>query len=148
MVDDKKSENSRRRFLKNFGTGLGALSLGGAGAIAGNRVETSGEKVKVLTVGGKVVEVDKEALKDVKIESNERREEARKGLPNRKFVMVIDLSKCANARKCVEACQEGHMLPKDHEWIKLYSIQDAEHTSPYWLPRPCFHCDNPLCVKI
>ena len=54
----------------------------------------------------------------------EMKEEARAGLPNRKFVMVIDLARCKNARKCVEACQEGHLLPKDHEWMKLYLLQD------------------------
>ena len=71
-----------------------------------------------------------------------------KGLPDRKFVMVIDLAKCKNARKCVDACQEGHYLPKDHEWIKIYYLQDAPNTSPYWFPRPCFHCDNPMCVSV
>ena len=149
MDKDEKSGKSRRKFLKSVGTGLGAISLGGAGAFAGNKIiDSSGEKIKVLTPEGKVVEVDKDALKEVKRETNEKRETAREGLPNRKFIMVIDLAKCANARKCVEACQEGHLLPKSHEWIKLYSIQDAEHTSPYWLPRPCFHCDNPLCVSV
>ena len=51
----------------------------------------------------------------------ELKEAARAGLPNRKFTMVIDLARCKNARKCVDACQEGHLLPKDHEWMKLIS---------------------------
>jgi Fe-S-cluster-containing dehydrogenase component len=34
------------------------------------------------------------------------------------------------------------------EWIKVYLLQDSEQTSPYWFPRPCFHCDNPLCVSV
>lgn len=149
MEKNEKPENSRRKFLKSFGAGMGAASLAGAGMLAGTASYAStGNKVKVLTAEGKLVEVDKEALSEVKPDTNELRELAREGLPNRKFVMVVDLAKCANARKCVDACQEGHMLPKDHEWIKLYSIQDAEHTSPYWLPRPCFHCDNPLCVSV
>ena len=62
--------------------------------------------------------------------------------------MVIDLSKCKNARKCVEACQEGHMLPKDHDWMKLYLLQDDHNTARYWFPRPCFHCDKPMCVSV
>ncbi|MEE4115296.1 MAG: 4Fe-4S dicluster domain-containing protein [Marinilabiliaceae bacterium] len=149
MEKNEKPENSRRKFLKSFGAGVGAASLAGAGMLAGSSAyASSGSKVKVLTSDGKLVEVDKEALSEVKPDKDELRDLAREGLPNRKFVMVIDLSKCANARKCVDACQEGHMLPKDHEWIKLYSLQDAEHTSPYWLPRPCFHCDNPLCVSV
>ncbi len=65
----------------------------------------------------------------------------------KKVVMVID-AKCKNARKCVEACQEGHHLPKDHEWIKVYLLQNSEKEAPYWFPRPCFHCDNPMCVSV
>ena len=78
----------------------------------------------------------------------ELKTEARKGLPGRKFAMVIDLAKCKNARKCVEACQEGHLLPKDHEWMKLYLLQDDNNTARYWFPRPCFHCDKPMCVSV
>lgn len=149
MKKNEKPDNSRRKFLKNFSAGVGAASLAGAGILAGSSAHaSSGKKVKVLTVEGNLVEVDPKALSDVKPDTEKMREIAREGLPNRKFVMVIDLAKCANARKCVDACQEGHMLSKDHEWIKLYSIQESEHTSPYWLPRPCFHCDNPLCVSV
>ncbi len=139
MNKNEKPENSRRKFLKSFGVGVGAASLAGAGMLAGNTaIASPGKKVRVLTTDGTLVEVDQEALSTVKPDTEKLREIAREGLPNRKFVMVIDLAKCANARKCVDACQEGHMLAKDHEWIKLYSIQDSEHTSPYWLPRPCF----------
>ena len=85
MIKDEKSGKSRRKFLKSVGTGLGAISLGGAGAFAGNKIiDSSGEKIKVLTPEGKVVEVDKDALKEVKRETNEKRETAREGLPNRK----------------------------------------------------------------
>lgn len=149
MNKNEKPENSRRKFLRNFGVGVGAASLAGAGVLAGSSVNASpGRKVKVLTTDGTLVEVDQEALSTVKPDTEKMREIAREGLPNRKFIMVIDLAKCANARKCVDACQEGHMLAKGHEWIKLYALQDSEHTSPYWLPRPCFHCDNPLCVSV
>jgi molybdopterin-containing oxidoreductase family iron-sulfur binding subunit len=142
----KKEDNtaSRRSFLK-LGLTAGAGALAGGSVIAGLNSETkSGEKVKVLTTDGKVVEVDKEDIKPDK----QVKKEARQGIPGRKFVMVVDLAKCANARKCVEACQEGHHLPKDHEFLKVYLMQDSEKTAPYWFPKPCFHCDNPLCVSV
>lgn len=146
---NESSKSSRRKFLKSLGAGVGAVSVAGAGLIAGQKVmAASGKKVKVLTADGKLVEVDAESIKEVKLATNEKREMAREGLPNRKFTMVVDLARCGNARKCVDACQEGHMLPRSHEWIKLYLLQDAEKTSPYWMPRPCFHCDNPLCVSV
>ena len=100
--------------------------------------------MKVLTTDGKVVEVPRTSIKPAR----QFREEARKGIPGRKFVMVIDLAKCKNARKCVEKCQEGHHLPPHHEFMKVHLMQDSEKSAPYWFPKPCFHCDNPLCVSV
>ncbi len=153
MRDKEETDNersSRRNFLKKVGVGVGAVSLAGvagATAMAGNKTK-SGEKIKLLSPDGKLVEVDKDDIKPAKEILAEIKEEARTGLPNRKFTMVIDLARCANARKCVDACQEGHLLPKDHEWMKLYLLQDDLKTSKYWFPRPCFHCDKPMCVSV
>jgi molybdopterin-containing oxidoreductase family iron-sulfur binding subunit len=154
MKDKNKSEqakSSRRNFLKKMGIGAGAVSLTGLGSsniLSKGDKSKSGKTVKLLSPGGKLVEVDSDDIKPAREIVEELKEEARKGLPNRKFGMVIDLAKCKNARKCVEACQEGHMLPKDHEWIKLYLLQDDNKTAKYWLPRPCFHCDKPMCVSV
>ena len=30
--------------------------------------------------------------------------------------------------------------------VKL--MKDNEKAAPYWLPKTCFHCDNPPCVKV
>ena len=66
---------------------------------------------------------------------------------DKKYVMVIDLARCNNARKCVEECQKAHHLPPDHELMKVYLMQESEDADPYWMPKPCFHCDNPSCAK-
>lgn len=147
---NKSGKSSRRNFLKNIGAGVGAVSLSGIGhrAVIPESVTKSGERVKLLSPEGRLVEVDKDDIKPVGKNVKELKSEARQGLAGHKFVMVIDLAKCKNARKCVEACQEGHMLPKDHEWIKLYLLQDDKNTAKYWFPRPCFHCDKPMCVSV
>jgi molybdopterin-containing oxidoreductase family iron-sulfur binding subunit len=62
--------------------------------------------------------------------------------------MVIDLGRCANARKCIEGCQKMHHKRPPVEWIKVKHMQDAESLAPYWMPQPCFHCDNPPCTKV
>ncbi len=150
--DDVSGKSSRRNFLKKVGVSVGAASIAGVAGTsiiaASSKGSKSGNKVKLLTTDGKLVEVDTDDIKPVKELVAEAKEEARIGLPNRKFVMVIDLSKCTNARKCVEACQEGHLLPKDHEWMKIYLLQDTSETARYWFPRPCFHCDKPMCVSV
>ena len=147
----KKKDTSRRNFLK-----LGLTA--GVGAIAGTAllsscskemIEEPEEKVKLLGTDGKLVEVNKSAI-------NSRHKHThgacdlspREGIPNKKFVMVIDLSRCRNARKCVEGCQEMHFLPPHHEWIKVFLMQDSEEGAPYWFPKPCLHCNNPPCVKV
>ena len=63
-------------------------------------------------------------------------------------MMVIDLARCKNARKCIEGCQEGHNLRPDQEWLNVVLIKDNPEAEPYWFPRQCFHCDNPPCVKV
>lgn len=72
---------------------------------------------------------------------------SKQSIPDKKFVMVIDLGKCINARKCVEKCQNAHQLPPHQELMKVYMMQDTEESTPYWMPKPCFHCDNPKCVS-
>jgi Fe-S-cluster-containing dehydrogenase component len=150
-AENESDMSSRRNFLKKVGAGVGAISvsgIAGASIMKGSERAKSGRKIKLLSPDGTLVEVDKDDIKPAREIVEEVKEAARIGLTNRKFTMVIDLARCKNARKCVDACQEGHLLPKDHEWIKLYLLQDDNMTSKYWFPRPCFHCDKPMCVSV
>ena len=145
--DEKKS--SRRKFLRNsLLAGASALTAGQLLQSCEKSASGSSGKIKVLTPDGKLLEVDASHLKEVAGTVLANRDQAREGIKGRKFVMVVDLAKCKNARKCVEACQEGHSLSKAQEWIRIYLLQDSKRTAPYWFPRPCFHCDNPLCVSV
>ena len=151
-MNDKDKKNNRRNFLKNSLSVSGsmlALGLGPNIAKGGNNPSGTGEKVKVLTTEGKVIEIDKPAT-DCKIDPCEppKGREARKGIPGRSFVMVIDLARCKNARKCIEGCQKGHNLAPDQEWLNVYLMKDHDEAEPYWFPRQCFHCDVPPCVKV
>lgn len=158
MEDNKKK--SRRNFLSD-GLKLGVATVAGglvAGKILGKndsereRVELKPEKekIKVLTVDGELIEVEKPDGIGCKIDpcSPAKGAEARKGIPGRSFVMVIDLARCKNARKCIEGCQKGHDLLPDQEWMKVYLMKDNPESEPYWFPKNCFHCDNPPCVKV
>lgn len=146
-MDEKSSggkyRSTRRRFLK-FGLLSGAGTLAAGSFLSSCQGEKTGKTIKVLTTEGQVVEVDAASVKT----SKELILESKKGVPGRKFVMVIDLAKCKNARKCVEKCQEGHHLPPHEEYLRIYLMQDSDKSAPYWFPKPCFHCDNPLCVSV
>ena len=59
-------------------------------------------------------------------------EEARKGDPNKEYVMVIDLASCRNARKSVDSCQEMHHMTPEDDWIKVFEMNDRLDTSSSW----------------
>ena len=146
MDESKKGKQSRRKFFaKSIPAALG--TIGGAGLLAQScqQNEVEGEKVSLLSPDGTLVQVDKSAMSAVSPVSST---EARKGIPNKKFVMVIDLARCRNARKCVTKCQSMHNLSPEDEWIKVFLMQDSADTAPYWFPKPCFHCNQPPCVKV
>lgn len=148
-MENKKS--SRREFL--------AASLLASVGVAGctndknpftpdTEVALTGEKVKLLSVNGDVIEVDRAFLKPVPDLPTLSNSEERKGMTGKKFVMVIDLSRCKNLKKCQEACNHMHFVHPGQSWIKVHSMQDAEHSAPYWQPTTCMHCDEPPCVKV
>jgi molybdopterin-containing oxidoreductase family iron-sulfur binding subunit len=152
MLKQKNSEkDARRNFLKLSALGTAAMACGGIlnGCKTGSEEnQDSTDKVKLLSPEGELVEVDKQHLTPAVKKVFVSGKDAKAGIPGRKFVMVIDLSKCKNARKCIEKCQEGHDLAPDQEWIKVQLMKDNEESVPYWFPKPCFHCDNPPCVKV
>eukprot|EP01136_Pigoraptor_vietnamica_P029658 Opistho-1_new@88009 len=123
-MDNK--DTSRRDFIA---TGLLA-GLTAAGCSSGNKdpfqtaetalVKPSGEKVKLLSVDGEIIEVDKAFLKPVPQMPAVSNEVAGMGMPGKKFVMVIDLSRCKNLKKCQSACNHAHQLNPGQNWVKLY----------------------------
>jgi molybdopterin-containing oxidoreductase family iron-sulfur binding subunit len=149
----EKKDSSRREFLA-----AGLLATVAAVGCSSKKnpfsnnadagINPSGEMVKLLSVDGEIIEIDKAFLKpvpDMPVVSNS---EARKGIEGKKFVMVIDLSRCKNVGACKKACNHAHGLNPGLNWIKVYQMQDAENTAPYWEPTTCMHCDQPPCVKV
>jgi molybdopterin-containing oxidoreductase family iron-sulfur binding subunit len=148
--DSEKGSTNRRKFLK-LGLMSSVTAIAGTSLVSNFTLEEktspSGEKMRLLTPDGKIVEVDATNINKYP-EPLITPAESRKGIPDRKFVMVIDLAKCKNARKCVESCQKAHQLDYHQEFMKIQLIQNNEGSSPYWFPKPCFHCDEPPCVTV
>lgn len=145
----EENNNSRRKFLK-FGLMSGVTVVAGAGLVSCKSSDEkleSGEKMRLLTPDGKLVEVDAVHINKYP-EALITPKESREGISGRKFVMVIDLAKCSNARACVENCQKAHQLDKNEEFLKIQLLQNNEKEEPYWFPKPCFHCDEPPCVTV
>lgn len=144
----EEQKNSRRTFFKkSLTTGL-ASAMGMTLLDSCTESEkTEGDQVMVMTTDGRLVAVDSNAMQEVSREPAIG-DAAREGIPGRKFVMVIDLGKCKNAGNCTSSCQKGHDLAASQKWMQVLLMKDSEESTPYWFPKPCFHCDNPPCVKV
>src|SRR6187455_203314 len=117
-------ESSRRDFLV---TGV----LAGLAASCSNKknpftnmdetVIASGEKVQLLSVDGEIIEMDKAFMKPVPDLPTISNSEERRGIAGKKFVMVIDLSRCKNVKNCQSACNHMHQVHPGQSWIKVHS---------------------------
>jgi molybdopterin-containing oxidoreductase family iron-sulfur binding subunit len=74
--------------------------------------------------------------------------------------MVIDLNKCTGCGECVTACKiENNVAIVDKNesekgrtmlWMDLLTEYRGEYPriKVRYIPRPCFHCENPPCTKV
>jgi len=149
--DEQVPETSRRDFMKKFGLYGAAAFAGGAAIYSGYRFEKSkgkDEYVHVLTDDNKLVKVPKDQVEELNPGLKTYQSRGREGIEGKRWTMVVDLSKCRNARKCVGACQNAHQL-RPHEYhINTLQMQESKNTAPYFMPKMCQHCDNPPCVAV
>lgn len=166
MSEKNKETKSRRDFLKTGSLiGLGAVASGAAIyaglAYEGGKGHESAahleepltgaeQKIKVLTENGDLAEVDINSLTPVEKDDLQTavQHQGREGIAGKHWTMVIDLSKCRNARMCMTACQNAHHLRDEQHHINVLRMQDDRNSAPYFMPKPCFHCDNPPCTKV
>lgn len=151
-MGNNKEKTSRRAFFEK-------LALLGTGAAAGAAVIYTGlrhealkdpqKKVQLLTADNQLVEVDASAIRKYEPKlAQVLQSRGREGIKGRRWVMVIDLSKCRNARKCIASCQNAHQLKPEQYHINVLQMQETQNTAPFHMPKPCQHCDNPPCVSV
>ncbi len=151
--EEKSTKKSRRDFLQQIGlVGVGSV-LGGSAILAGinyDQKKKATERVKVLTAENKLIEIERaaESTKPRVEDLSYLQKHGREGIAGKRFVMVIDLSKCRNARKCVESCQHAHHLRPEQYHNNVLKMQETENTPAYYMPKTCNHCDNPPCVSV
>ncbi len=143
--------NSRRDFLKRFGIAGAAAAAGGAAIYSGYKYEQAKGKtdmVRVLTEDNRLVLIPRDQIQRVTPDPAYLQQRGREGIKGRRWVMVIDLSKCRNARQCIKACQAAHQLRPYEYHMNTLEMQDSPNTAPYFMPKHCQHCDNPPCVSV
>ena len=138
----------RRDFLRTGFVAAGGVAVGATGvsqgADASSAAAGQGVATLSLTADGGLVVSSVRAGGSAKPTSVE----VRRGVPGRRWVMVIDLAACDGCGKCTDVCAKSHFIPGDREFIRLFNMQESTDTAPYWFPRPCFHCDNPPCTRV
>lgn len=146
--------DSRRKFLDKglklgLITAIGAVGLTKlASKLSAQTDSVSGDKMELMTTDGTIIEVDSSEVMEMEHSQKDGDYDVREGMPNRKFVMVVDLAKCKNALKCQVACNKTHYITGDNAWLKVYKMQESKETAPYWMPTLCQHCDQPACVTV
>jgi len=48
----------------------------------------------------------------------------------------------------MSACIGAHHLRPEQCHINVLKMQESKETPPYYMPKPCQHCDNPPCVAV
>lgn len=153
--EEQPKKKTRREFLQQLGiVGIGS-ALGGSAILAAlnyDKSKTDSQRIRVLTAQNELHEINKDDLHKVLPSKHGKltylQQQGRDGLEGKRFVMVIDLSKCQNARKCMAACQNAHHLRPEQHHINVLKMEETENTPPYYMPKPCQHCDNPPCVAV
>jgi Fe-S-cluster-containing dehydrogenase component len=148
--DTLKTEYSgeRREFLKRLGLVGAAVTIGSGAIYSGYKYQQKKDMVTIPNPEGGLQQISKEQLKELKPDNTILAQRGRKGIPGKRWVMVIDLSKCKNARACIKACQSAHDLRPYEYHINTLVMQDKADSEPYFMPKPCQHCDNPPCVSV
>jgi molybdopterin-containing oxidoreductase family iron-sulfur binding subunit len=153
--EEKPKKKSRRDFIQQMSIVGAGTVLAGSAIFAGysyQKKKKQGDRIKVLTANNELIEVDKNDIiklsKSVPADLTEMQKRGREGIAGKRWVWVIDLSKCRNARKCMGACIGAHHLRPEQCHINVLKMEESEHTPPYYMPKPCQHCDNPPCVAV
>ena len=97
---ENENKNTRRKFLDKglkigLATVIGGLGLTKLTSKANAKSKShSGETMELMTADGKLIQVDSSEVVEVRHSNDHKlKHNVREGMPNRKFVMVVDLAK-------------------------------------------------------
>lgn len=64
--------------------------------------------------------------------------------------MVIDTKRCIGCRACTMACKQENKTPPGVYYMQVLEQEVGEYPNVMrsLMPKPCYHCENPSCVKV
>ena len=66
------------------------------------------------------------------------------------YGFFFDQSRCIGCNACTIACKQWHDIPPSPvKWMRVYQWEKGAfpNTRLHFLAIPCYHCENPVCVK-
>ena len=66
------------------------------------------------------------------------------------YGFFIDQSRCIGCNSCTIACMQWHEIPPGTvKWMRVYQWEKGAfpNVKLHMMPVPCYHCENPVCVK-
>lgn len=66
------------------------------------------------------------------------------------YGFFIDQSRCIGCNSCTVSCMQWHDIPPGPvKWMRVYQWEKGTfpNTRLHILPVPCYHCENPVCLK-
>jgi len=140
-------EESRREFFKKVIGG----AIAGAAALAVTKNAGATAKVEVPKPEDVAKMYKKYAKADplIRMEA-ELKEALKKPQKERRWIMVIDLRKCAGCHACTLACVAENKLPPGIVYRPVMDVETGKYPNVRrtFTPRPCFHCETPLCSSL
>jgi len=130
-INDRQDNYTRRKFIRRLGLFCSGLAVGSLAFLDRRIFKPASYEIRALRARVKKL-----------------KQQGREGIPGRRWVMVIDLSKCNNSRKCIQACQVAHQLRPDQYHLNTLLMRDSPGAAPYYMPKHCQQCDNPACVSV
>lgn len=135
---------NRRRFFQM--AGVGAAGVWAALELASNAAEAAPAAAPAVAPSAALPEANNSILRM----QAELRRALQKPASERRWVMVIDLRKCAGCHACTVACIAENKLPPGVVYRPV--IEEEVGTYPNvrrrFTPRPCMQCDNPPCTDV
>ena len=64
--------------------------------------------------------------------------------------MAIDTRRCVGCRACTIACKSENKTPPGVSYTNIHTDLLPDHIGikPLFMTKPCFHCQNPICVVV
>ena len=168
VLDDGRTDLTRRNFLKGFGAAAGILAVGIVPAVAGEMAAAgsagpgAGTAMAAETPAKGDAVLDYLIAEDGSVNYPGHTTNYAPPVGDQKWAMVIDVKACVGCRKCVYACVKENNIGRNSGFTYIQVLEmepgsmdidtsDVRYPQggdpdKWYMPVQCMHCAKPTCV--